>query len=232
MMSAFHGDPAVKDRYLARVRGHEAAREIVKGQGWIGGKGCLIGCTVEAYDPALYARELGVPLRVAMLLEVLFERLPDGDATTLPRRALEAMPVGADLSAVAYEAVDWIMRDGAFGVGLKVLEKGTFAEAVEVNRRRAAGEAAGDPESMRRLEYRGDAAVSAAYRYAMTFADGGDYRADAVVALGAARAVSRVIADDPDGAARYAVGCCDDPAAAARRATATLLDLLAAAPAA
>ena len=37
---SFHGDPAIKEKYLARIAAHAAADEIEKGYYWEGGKGC------------------------------------------------------------------------------------------------------------------------------------------------------------------------------------------------
>ncbi len=34
-MLAFHGDPAIKAKYLGRVKAHRLADELVKGQGWV-----------------------------------------------------------------------------------------------------------------------------------------------------------------------------------------------------
>jgi hypothetical protein len=41
-LRAFHGDPAIKATYLARVHAHAAADEIVQGKYWEGGKGCAV----------------------------------------------------------------------------------------------------------------------------------------------------------------------------------------------
>lgn len=37
---AFHGEQAVKDKYVARVRAHRQADELIKGYTGQGGKGC------------------------------------------------------------------------------------------------------------------------------------------------------------------------------------------------
>ena len=41
-MKAFHGDPAIKEKYLSRVRAHHMADEIIKGKYWEYVKGCLL----------------------------------------------------------------------------------------------------------------------------------------------------------------------------------------------
>lgn len=37
MLKAFHGDPAIKRKYLDRVRAHRAADNLIRGVGWDGG---------------------------------------------------------------------------------------------------------------------------------------------------------------------------------------------------
>lgn len=57
---AFHGKQSIKDEYLARVRAHKAADEIIKGVYWEKGKGCAVGCTVHIGKRKieLFARQL------------------------------------------------------------------------------------------------------------------------------------------------------------------------------
>jgi hypothetical protein len=37
---AFHGSQEIKDKYIARVKAHQEADQIIKGQYWENGKGC------------------------------------------------------------------------------------------------------------------------------------------------------------------------------------------------
>ena len=37
---AFHNDQKIKDKYIARVKAHQEADEIIKGKYWKNGKGC------------------------------------------------------------------------------------------------------------------------------------------------------------------------------------------------
>jgi len=55
-MIAFHGKPEIKEQYLARVRAHAAADEIIHGKYWEGGKGCAIGCTTSPTAPTVKRR--------------------------------------------------------------------------------------------------------------------------------------------------------------------------------
>jgi hypothetical protein len=110
-LRAFHGDPAIKDKYVARVRQHAAADAIVKGQYWENGKGCAVGCTIEGSEHARYETELGIPEAIARVEDYLFERMPNEDAKTFPLRLLESIPVGADLSLVPTNLIIFILDD-------------------------------------------------------------------------------------------------------------------------
>jgi len=110
-MIAFHGDPKIKEKYLARVRAHRAADHLVKGTGWENGKGCAIGCTLEAYEHSRYETELGIPTVLAKLEDRIFESLPSEDAMEWPERFLSAAPVGADLSRAWSRFAAWMLRE-------------------------------------------------------------------------------------------------------------------------
>jgi hypothetical protein len=113
---AFHGDPAIKAHYLARIAAHEAADEIIKGFYWEDGKGCAVGCTIHSSSHDRYETELGIPQALALLQDGLFEVLPNGDAKTFPRLFLGAIPVGADLALVVPRFLHWLLvdpKDGA-----------------------------------------------------------------------------------------------------------------------
>lgn len=100
---AFHGDPAIKQKYLDRVRMHRAADEIVSGQYWERGKGCAVGCTLHGSRHSDYEVELGMPRVLARLEDGIFERTFHVDtiaAKAWPEEFLTAPKVGADLSMV------------------------------------------------------------------------------------------------------------------------------------
>lgn len=112
-MKAFYGDPAVKEKYLARVRAHREADQLVRGTGWDDAthRGCAIGCTLDAYDHSRYPTELGIPERVAHLEDWLFEHMPVEDALAWPERVLVSIKEGADLSRVWPEFAIWMLTD-------------------------------------------------------------------------------------------------------------------------
>lgn len=99
---AFHGDPAIKETYLARVRAHREADQLAQGHGyWHSGRGCAVGCTIHGDDHGAYERELGIPAILAFIEDNVFEQLPGDLARAWPENFLAAVPVGADLSLVA-----------------------------------------------------------------------------------------------------------------------------------
>lgn len=93
-MQTFHNDQAVKDKYLARVEAHIAADNLMRGRGWEDGKGCAIGCTLEAYDHASYPIELGIPEWLARLEDTLFEGMSKEKSRSWPKDFLVSMPLG------------------------------------------------------------------------------------------------------------------------------------------
>lgn len=99
-MQAFHNDPAIKAKYIARLEAHHKADEIVQGTGWDGQHGCAIGCTLDAYNHEAYPTELGLPVWLAQLEDSIFEHLPAGKAQSFSIEMLRIIPVGADVSKV------------------------------------------------------------------------------------------------------------------------------------
>jgi hypothetical protein len=112
-LRAYHGDPTIKATYLARVRAHRAADDIIQKQygspkgaksGW---RGCAVGCTLHDTDHGRYESDLGIPVALAHLQDRLFELMPLADAKDFPREFLEAIPIGADLSLVPWQILAW-----------------------------------------------------------------------------------------------------------------------------
>ncbi len=112
-MLSYHSDPAIKANYLARVEGHAAADEIVKGRYWEAGKGCAVGCTIHGDSHGDFERELGIPRILAWLEDVIFEGLPNRLAKTWPERFLSSIEPGKDLSRVAWHLLHGILTGGS-----------------------------------------------------------------------------------------------------------------------
>ena len=126
-MLAFHNDRAIKAKYLKRVRAHAKADRLIQGTGWENGRGCAIGCTLEVYDHARYPIELGIPVELARLEDVIFERLAKKDAMAWPAAVLKSIPVGADLSLVWPRFALWMLR----GLPAKSLQRPDVKSAVD-----------------------------------------------------------------------------------------------------
>ena len=93
---SWHGSDDIKAQALAQITGHEKADEIVKGKYWEHGKGCAVGCLVHTDDnPHERIEELyGIPEWCALLIDTIFEGLPNAAAKVFPRQVVEAVPVG------------------------------------------------------------------------------------------------------------------------------------------
>ena len=115
-MKAFHNEPKIKEKYIARVKAHQKADEIIKGKYWENGKGCAVGCTIESSEHLRYETELGIPEVLARLEDGLFEEMSNEDAKKFPLQFLEAIPVGADLSKVFIKLVIWEWEDEEHGL--------------------------------------------------------------------------------------------------------------------
>ena len=110
---AYHSKPAIKSKYLRRVRAHAKADKLVRGVYWEDGKGCAVGCTIHSNRHEDYEPELGIPWQLAVIEDNLFEMLPNAQAMTWPDRFLSAITPGADLSMVGKRWLAWLVRDTA-----------------------------------------------------------------------------------------------------------------------
>ena len=95
-MKTYHNDPFIKSKYIARVKAHRLADELIQGTGWENGKGCAVGCTLESYDHSRYPIELGVVEGLARLEDHIFEALSPAEAMNWPEQFLSAIPEGID----------------------------------------------------------------------------------------------------------------------------------------
>jgi hypothetical protein len=128
-MKAFHGKKEIKDEYLARVKAHAAADEIIKGTYWEEGMGCAVGCTIHGSDHGQYEVQLGIPRIIARLEDRIFEGLPLAQAKTWPLRFLKSIKVGADLSLIWDHFASRLLTDPIGGV----IQYAKTEEVIEVN---------------------------------------------------------------------------------------------------
>jgi hypothetical protein len=99
-MLSYLNDPAVKAKYVARFEAHRKADEVIQGQGFKNGRGCFVGCTLDAYKHERFPIELGWPEWLARLADTIFEGIPANDAPQFGTDLLEAVPVGVNLDPV------------------------------------------------------------------------------------------------------------------------------------
>ncbi len=99
-LQAFHGQEAIKKKYVMRVYAHMSAGNLVHGTGWKDGKGSAVGCTLEANEPSRYPIELGIPEWLAHLEDMLFENMGEMQSSTWPLDFLSVIKPGADLERV------------------------------------------------------------------------------------------------------------------------------------
>lgn len=120
IFKAYHGDKAVKEKYLKRMKAHIKADELIRGSciGWDDktGKGCAVGCTLNNYSHIGYETELGIPRQLAYLEDWIFERLPIEDSKKWPEQFLSAIKPGADLKYVYYDFMAAMLGDSKMGV--------------------------------------------------------------------------------------------------------------------
>ncbi|MBA4750665.1 MAG: hypothetical protein H2055_00360 [Sphingopyxis sp.] len=116
-VTAFHGDLAVKEQALARVRKHIAAGTFRFSPAWGDMGATAMGSVIEGDDPQLYADMLGYPLPLVMDLDSLSNNLAhaagDPSPTAFAEAWLEKTPVGADLSRIVPEMLIFTLSDPA-----------------------------------------------------------------------------------------------------------------------
>jgi hypothetical protein len=102
-MLSFHNDISIKEKYVNRVIKHRELDNIIKGIGWLNGKGCAVGCTLENYNHDRYPIELGIPIWLAKLEDEIFENLPNDESKFWPEIFLKSIPVGVCLEKVKHQ---------------------------------------------------------------------------------------------------------------------------------
>jgi hypothetical protein len=235
MLRAFHNNPELKEKYLARVRAHRAADEIIHASYWQHGKGCAVGCTVHSDRHEAYETELGIPLILARLEDSIFEALKSPRDCAWPEDFLAAIPTGADLAMVWPRFALRLLADREHGV-LRHVQKPRHAKLKDAIEKviasyqqwiktgsnpadEVATAAASTAATAAAADYAAYAADAAAAAYAAAAA------ADAAVAAAAYAAVASADAAAAVAAAAYAaVASADAAAAAAAAADAALKD--------
>ena len=139
-MKAFHGKKEIKAKYIARLKAHYDADEIVKGVYWEDGKGCAVGCTLHSGNHKAYEVELGIPEVLARLEDSIFEGLSPKDAKEFPLNFLNAVNVGSDLSQVGDKFLHWLLVDPKHGVIKYATNKKVVQDVADLYERKINGE--------------------------------------------------------------------------------------------
>ena len=221
-MIAYHGQQAIKNEYLARVRAHREADQLVQHYGyWKDGKGCAVGCTLHSAYHAAYETELGIPRILARLEDSIFEGLSVEKAREWPERFLSAIAPGADLSVVSSHFFVWMLGDpvdGAIRHAKTDRKRAVIQRVVSLYQRTANGEIVEENEwryAADAAAYYADAAAEAAAAYAADAdAEAADYAAYYSAAHAAFFAAAAAAADADDYADAAAEAAADADAEA------------------
>lgn len=116
-LSAYYGDPALKELAMSRVAKHEAADQIGQNEyyGIYEGvfRACCVGCVAEtSCQPHKVLLDLfGLPTVLTQLADVIHEGLTEAECKGWPRRFYGAIEPGADLSRVHHQFLAWLLRN-------------------------------------------------------------------------------------------------------------------------
>ncbi len=139
---AYHGDPAIKRKYLARMRAHRKADELCQGVGFEHNgqtRGCAVGCTFDKYDHARGPIEIGVPEVLLHLEDAIFEGLSEDEALDWPEKFLAAIKPGADLSRMHHQFFVWLLVDSKL-LMITDSNRAAIEQVAALHERAAAGE--------------------------------------------------------------------------------------------
>lgn len=114
--SAFFGDKEKKALYIERLEDHYVKDDITQGQGWSGGKGCMIGCIFHDYAHQKFPFLLGLPIGLAYTVDTLFELMSNKDAKEFPLEFLRAIQPGKDYSNILPTLIINILTNKTWGM--------------------------------------------------------------------------------------------------------------------
>src|SRR5688572_25183366 len=127
-MTAFFNEPTLKSAVIERLEQHRRLDQFVQGIYFEDGRGCHLGCLTHSKDSSheMTERLFGIPIRVAYLLEAVFERLPKDDCECWAVESIRAIPCGANLDVLHHRLAAWLLGDA----GLLTIT-GANREAIE-----------------------------------------------------------------------------------------------------
>jgi hypothetical protein len=159
---AFGGREDRKANALALAAAHREADSLAQGVYYDDDdtsypvQACLVGCLSHSSggNPHLQLESLyGIPEKVAVLADDLFEAMPDRDAfEALPEKFLNAIPIGADLRLVPLKFYLWVC-DQVQATPLEPREEEFVLAFRKVVERSLAKGAEHDAEGVNKLEW-------------------------------------------------------------------------------
>jgi hypothetical protein len=115
-LRTFHGDKKIKAEYIARVKDHVQAGEIIQGHYRLGDYRDAINATVHSSSHMDYETKLGIPFVVARIEDRVFEALPSPDFKEFPVKFLEIIPVGISLKMASYKFFSWLLYGSKYSL--------------------------------------------------------------------------------------------------------------------
>ena len=109
MLTFKHGS---KEFYLERALRHEKEKNYRQDDYyWSDGKGSALGCLAETSDkPEMkLEKETGIPANVWLLMEAIFEGLPNGKYQKFPRRFIAVIKPDINMKHVVSSFVKWLL---------------------------------------------------------------------------------------------------------------------------
>ena len=110
-LKSFNNDKSIKNKYLEKISSRLANATDEGGKYLPGGNASAVELTIGTIDYAAYEIYLGIPLLLARLKDRIFQGLTPELALTWPRRFLEAIPVGVELSSVWPRFAMFLLED-------------------------------------------------------------------------------------------------------------------------
>lgn len=110
---SYYGDKRVKANYLARLKKHYLANEIVQETYWRNERD---RDEEKFHHYEEWKIQPGIPSNVNAVINRIFEGLPKKEAKEFPLECSSAIPVGVDLSNVLKKLYVWILTDSRNGV--------------------------------------------------------------------------------------------------------------------
>ena len=135
-MQAYHGSEETKQFFIERMQSHIDADELITGDGWLGSKGCSVGCLFHKYDHSLGAELMGTPEWLHRLQDTIHESCSDEFRKTFSIRFLESIPVGKNVDSVKSHLLVFILernKDRVSALDIDVDLKKQVIDAIDLS---------------------------------------------------------------------------------------------------